>query len=328
MALRTRTLDLTPAERAAVARTNATLALVPRLRVDGWRLAAGQWLTARLGGAAERVTAAWLARQGVTVETRRIPAGSIEVPIRILRPSGPPRAVVLDIHGGGWVVGSAALNDRLNAHLAAEAGLAVVSVDYRLLNETHGVTMADALSDCIVAARWLTAAAIETFGVARLILIGESAGGHLAALTALALRDQGGFGAFIGCVFIYGVFDLGGTPSVRTAGPDTLLLNGPTMVADLARLLPDRDKAGLRDPDVSPLYADLTGLPPALFIAGDGDPLRDDSRFMAEAWSRIAPAELIQAPASPHGFMHFGGPAAIKGRAAIREWLESRLSAA
>ena len=58
----------------------------------------------------------------------------------------------------------------------------------------------------------------------------------------------------------------------------------PQVLADLGRLTPDRDEAGRRSPDISPLYADLRGMPPALFVAGDLDPLRDDSRLMAEAW--------------------------------------------
>jgi len=328
MTLIVRPLDLTPVQMRAIKRSNARLALVPRLKVDGWRLTAGQWLTARVGSTAERVTAAWLKRLGVTVETHRIPHGDIEVPVRILRPAGPPRGAVLDIHGGGWVVGSAGLNDRINAPLAAEAGLAVVSIDYRLLNDVRGVTLQDAVDDCLAAARWFVASAFDLFGVERLFVTGESAGAHLAALVLLALRDEGLAGTVRGCVFTYGVFSLDGTPSVRAAGPETLLLNGPTMAADLARLVPDRDAAGRRRPDVSPLYADLTGLPPALFLTGDLDPLRDDSRLMAEAWSRIAPAELVTVPASPHGFMHFGGPAAAGARAVIRTWLETRLSEA
>lgn len=327
MSLVTRRLEFTAAERTVIDRINAVLAVTPRLRVDGWRLAAGQWLNARLSPAAERVTELWLSRHGVTVETLHIPSGDGDVPLRILRPPGQARGVVLDIHGGGWVVGSAGLNDRLNAHLVAEAGLAVVSVDYRLLNEPRGVFLPDAVSDCLAAARWLIEHAADRFDADRLLLVGESAGGHLAALTALELRKIGQLKAFLGCVFVYGAFDLTGTPSVRSAGPDTLLLNGPTMAADLARLTPGLDEARRRQPDISPLYADLTGMPPALFIAGEIDPLVDDSRLMAAAWANAAPAELVIAPASPHGFMHFGGPNAAHARVAIRDWLDTRLTA-
>ena len=321
MSLIARRLEFTATERTAIDRTNAVLALTPRLKVDGWRMAAGQWLNARLTPAAERFTQAWLSRRGVTVEVLHIPIGQGTVPVRILRPASPARGVVLDIHGGGWVVGSAGLNDRLNAHLVAEAGLAVVSVDYRLLSEPRGVFLSDAVADCLAAARWLIANAEPSFDTKRLLLVGESAGGHLAALTAVQLLRTGELAAFSGCVFIYGVFDLTGTPSVRSAGPDTLLLNGPTMAADLARITPGLDEARRREPDISPLYADLDGVPPALFVVGENDPLLDDSRLMAAAWSEVASAELVTAPASPHGFMHFNGPAAAKARYAIRTWL-------
>lgn len=326
MALRARRLEFTPAELKAATLANAALALVPRLKTDAWRLTAGQWLSVRFGLAAEQVSALWLQRQGVTVQTLDLPSPDGPVPVRILRPAGPPRGVVLDIHGGGWVVGSAGLNDGLNAHMV-EAGLAVVSVDYRLLNELRDIRLEHAVADCLVAGRWLATSAGALFGTRRLILTGESAGAHLGALTALALREEGLFGDFVGCIFAYGVFDLSGTPSVRAAGPETLLLDGPNLVADLGRLAPGRDEAGRRAADVSPLHADLTGLPPALFLFGEIDPLRDDSRLMARAWGDASDAELVELPATPHGFLHLGSAAAVKSWDAIRDWLETRLPA-
>lgn len=325
MTVRVRRLDLTPAERRTAERTNAALALMPRLKADGWRLTAGQWLSNRFGQVAERVTAVQLSRRGVGVETLRIPSEDGGVSVRILTPPGPARGVILDMHGGGWVVGSAGLNDHLNADLVAEAGLAVVSVDYRLLSEPRGVQMQHALADCMAAGRWLAENATDRFGTDRLFLAGQSAGAHLAALTGLALRDEGRFGDFRGCVLVYGVYDLSGTPSVRAAGPETLILNGPTLASDLGRLTPERDEAGRQSPDVSPLYADLHGMPPALFVAGDLDPLRDDSRLMAEAWP--TDADLLQVPLGPHGFIHFGGSLANRSLAGIRLWIEARLAA-
>lgn len=325
MTLCVRCLELTPAERRAAARVNAALALMPRLKADGWRLTAGQWLNGGFSRLAQTVTGTQLARRGVRVETLRIPSGDGGVSVRILNPPGTARGVVLDMHGGGWVVGSAGLNDHLNADLAAEAGLAVVSVDYRLLSEPRGVLMQYAISDCMVVGRWLADNAVARFGTDRLFLAGQSAGAHLAALTGLALRDEGRFGDFRGCVLVYGVYDLSGTPSARAAGPETLILNGPTLASDLGRLTPDRDEVGRRYPDISPLHADLRDLPPALFIVGDLDPLRDDSRLMAEAWT--ADADLLQVPSAPHGFIHFGGPLATRSLAEIRTGLEGRLAA-
>ena len=317
-----RRLELTPSERRAAARINATLSVMPRLKVDGWRLQAGQWANATFGGAAQTVTAAWLRHRGIRVETLRIPSPDGGVPIRILHPKTQPRGVVLDMHGGGWVVGSAGLNDHLNIDLVTETGLAVVSVDYRLLNESRGVLLQHAIADCAAAGRWLVDNAAARFGTNDIFLCGQSAGAHLAALTALSLRDEGRLGAVRGCVLVYGVYDLNGTPSVRAAGREAMILNGPTLQADLARLLPDRDEAGRRMPDVSPLYADMRDLPPALFVAGDLDPLRDDSVLMADAWSASATAELVEVPLAPHGFVHFGGPVAARSLAEIRHWLD------
>lgn len=325
MTLRTHTVDFPPPQLAAQRRINAVLARAPRLRTDPWRVEAGQKMSMWLDAAAGRITAPRLRKRGVTVELVQTD-GDLPVPLRILRPEHPPRAVVLDIHGGGWVLGSATLNDRLNAHLARH-GFCVVSVDYRLLSERRKVFIDCAIADCLQAAYW-TVANVDRLGAADVFIAGESAGGHLAALTAVALRDQGLIDLVRGCVFTYGVFDLSASESVRAAGPDTLLFDGPTMRADLARLAPDRDEAGLRQPDVSPLYADLTGLPPALFLAGEYDPLFEDSRLMAARWGQASDADLIRVPETPHGFLHFGGPAARGARIAVRRWLDVRLMAA
>jgi acetyl esterase/lipase len=323
MTLRTHVVDFAPAQQAAVRRIDAVLARAPRLRTDPWRVEAGQRLSAWLDAAAAHVTTPRLKKRGVTVEILHTD-GDHPVPLRILHPTGTPRAVILDIHGGGWVLGSAGLNDRLNAHLAHH-GFCVVSVDYRLLSERREVFIEAAIADCLAAAYW-TVTHVDKLGASALFVAGESAGAHLAALIAVALRDQGLIDLVKGCVLSYGVYDLSGTDSVRTAGPDTLLFNGPTMQADLARLAPDRDEAALRSPDVSPLYADLTGLPPALLLAGDYDPLFEDSQLMAARWGEAADADLIRVPQVPHGFLHFGGPAARGGRTAIRRWIDAILS--
>lgn len=328
MALHVHTVEFAPAQLAALRRVNAILARAPRLRTDPWRVEAGQRLSTWLDAAAGRLTPLSLKRRGVTVEVVSTD-DEHPVPLRILRPEGPPRAVVLDIHGGGWVLGSAGLNDRLNAHLARH-GFCVVSIDYRLLSERRGVYVDAAIADCVHAARW-TLAHLDELGAPHpgapdLFVAGESAGGHLAALTVLALRDQGLADRVRGCVFAYGVYDLSGTDCVRAAGPETLLFNGPTMRADLARLAPERDEHALRRPDVSPLYADLTDVPPALFLAGEQDPLFEDSALMAARWGQASDADLIRVPEAPHGFLHFGGPAARGARRAIRHWLDARLA--
>ena len=320
MSLTVHSLELTPAQARAARRINAALALAPRLKTDGWQLAVGQRLNGVLSRAAGTVTEAALKRRGVTVSNTSITGPDGPLPLRILQPSGPSRALIVDLHGGGWVVGSAALNDRLTGHLA-EAGLAVASVDYRLLDETRGVLMPDAVADCETALRWALGAGSQSFGTDRVFVVGESAGAHLAALAALTLRDHAPATTLSGCIFVQGVFDLSATPSVRAADSETLLFDGPNLARDLGRLTPGRDETARQHADVSPLYADLSGMPPALFIMGEADPFRDDSRLMAEAWASHAPATLLSVPDAPHGFQHFGAPTAALAQAFVRRWI-------
>lgn len=325
MSLTVHQLQLTEAQTRAARRVNAGMARAPRLKFGGWRLAVGMKLNSVVSAAAGRVTSAALKRRGVAVssEVIRGPAGPI--PLRLLLPADPPRALVVDLHGGGWVFGSAALNDRLTGHLA-EAGLAVASIDYRLLDEVRGVWMSDAVADCVAALRWATGDGRTRFGVDRVFVIGESAGAHLAALALQRLRDEG-VAPLPAPIFVQGVFDLAGSPSVRAADAGALLFDGPNLVRDLGRLTPDRDEAGRRAPDVSPLYGDLTGMPPALFVAGEADPLRDDSRLMAERWSAHADTVLLEVPLAPHGFQHFVAASAAPAQAFIRRWIDRSFAA-
>jgi acetyl esterase/lipase len=319
MTLAVHTLKLTPAQTRAAQRVNAALALAPRLKPDGWRLILGQRLNGVVSQAAGAITEVALKRRGVRLSTVTIPGPGGPLAIRLLEPAGPARALMVDLHGGGWVVGSAALNDRLTGHLA-EAGFAVASVDYRLLDEVRGVWLPDAVADCVVALRWALDEGAGRFGVDRVFVIGESAGAHLAALAVLALRDAAAAVLPTGCIFVQGVFDLSGTPSARSAGPDALLFDGPNLERDLGRLTPGRDETARRRADISPLYADLSGMPPALFVLGDKDPFQDDSRLMAARWAEGAPATRLDVPDAPHGFQHFGAPSAVLAQAFIRDW--------
>lgn len=163
----------------------------------------------------------------------------------------------------------------------------------------------------------------EEFAGLPVIVVGESAGGHLAAATLLALKQSPELLARVsGAVLYYGVYDLTGTPSVRTAGRETLLLDGPGMVEALRLLTPGLSDEQRRQPPLSPLYGDLAGLPPALMFVGELDPLLDDTLQMAERW---AGSEVFLLPQAAHGFIHF--PTAMSGRvlAYSREWITGRL---
>ncbi|WP_339435298.1 alpha/beta hydrolase [Pseudomonas orientalis] len=241
------------------------------------------------------------------------------VPVRIMRPEGAPKGVVLDIHGGGWVIGNAQMNDDLNLGMVRACGVAVVSVDYRLAVDTP---VEGLLEDCLAAARWLLADCTEFAGLP-VFFVGESAGGHLAASTLLALKQWPALLERVaGAVLYYGVYDLTGTPSVRAAGPQTLLLDGPGMVAALRLLTPDITDEARRQPPLSPLYGDFCGLPPALMFVGELDPLKDDTLLIAERWSGVE-AHLL--PESAHGFIHFPVALADSVLAYSRKWITQHL---
>jgi acetyl esterase len=208
-------------------------------------------------------------------------------------------AVFLHIHGGGFVTGSPEMTDLLHEILSKELNLAFVSVDYRLAPEHPYPAGPD---DCEAAALWLIEHAEREFGSARLLIGGESAGAHLAACTLLRLRDRDAVDRFCGANLVFGIYDLGGTPSQRgmTGRPDLLTAEQIEYFAELFTI--GRSVEERRDPDISPLYADLQGLPPALFTVGADDHLVDDTLFMAARWELAGnDTELLVYPESPHG---------------------------
>jgi len=211
------------------------------------------------------------------------------------------RGVYLHLHGGGWTLGAANQSDLRNWALARHCGLAVVSVDYRLAPEHPYPAGPD---DCEAAALWLAQSAPAEFGTTRLWIGGESAGAHLAVVTMLRLRDRHGLRPFAGANLVYGCYDLSMTPSQRRWGERNLVLSTPILGWFYDFFVPD--PARRRDPDVSPLYADLTGMPPALFTVGTLDPLLDDSLFLHARWIAVGGrAELAVWPGGVHGFDAF-----------------------
>lgn len=255
-----------------------------------------------------------------------IPGPSGPIPARVIRPERAD-AVYLDIHGGAWMIGSPRMNDVENDDLARAAGVATVSIDYRMAPEHR---LEDAIDDCVAAARWLIEHAGAELGSDRLLIGGGSAGGHLAALTLLRLRDQdAGAGRFLGANLVFGCYDLSGTPSSRhRAGASSLL--PPSIFRGVRQhVLRGRSPEEARDPAISPLYANLAGLPPALFTVGMLDPLLDDSLFMAARWEAAGnEAELAVYPESEHGFTGFPTGMARAARARQHRWVTGRLGAA
>lgn len=214
------------------------------------------------------------------------------------------RGVYLHLHGGGWVLGACDQQDPLLQMIASTAQLAAVSVEYRLAPEHPFPAGPD---DCETAACWLVENAKREFGTERLLIGGESAGAHLSALTLLRMRDHHNAAqAFHGANLVFGAFDLAMTPSQRNWGERNLILSTPIMQWFYDLFTPGMTAAERRDPSVSPLWADLHALPPALFTVGALDPLLDDSLFMAARWRAAGnDSELLVFPESMHGFHAF-----------------------
>ena len=255
-------------------------------------------------------------------EDRDLPGMGEGATVRVIRPEGrEPAGVYLDIHGGGWVIGRARMSDQANLALVEKFGLATVSVDYRLAPEHPYPAGPD---DCEAAAAWLIANAAAEFGTERLLIGGGSAGAHLAAVTLLRMRDRHGYSGFLGANLVYGVYDLSKTPSQRHA-TDEGGLTGAAIDGFYGMFIPGVDAT---DADVSPLNANLQGLPPALFTVGTYDPLLDDSLFMHARWLAAGnESELAVYPGGPHGFDAAPIPIAFEAAERIHAFIGARLGA-
>ena len=242
------------------------------------------------------------------------PSGPLR--FRVIPPTGPPRGVFLHIHGGGWVLGGAHHHDPMLERLADATGLTVVSTYYRLAPENPYPAGPD---DCEAAAWWLDRNAGRALGAELIAIGGESAGAHLAAVTCLRLRDRHGLSPFRAALLTYGAYDLRGTPSVREAGEDTLILTTKVIRWFTSQFAGQHD---LSDPDISPIFADLRQLPPALFTVGTIDPLFDDSLFMFSRWRKAGNmAELAIWPEGIHAFDYFDNEYGLSARDRMHDFL-------
>ena len=263
--------------------------------------------------------------QPVEGAVERIIAG---VPCRVLVPEDAATGVYLHFHGGGMILGRPAMNDATNHHLMTSFGLAVVSVDYRLAPEHPHPAGPD---DGEAVAAWLIEQAVTEFGTDRLLIGGESAGGYMAAITLLRVRDRlGAIDRFVGANLVFGVYDWGGSPSQRGIRPsradDILSVEGCAFFTDL--YLPDRTPDQRRDPQISPAFANLADLPPALFTVGTADHLLDDTLMLSARWGAYgSDTELLVYPDAPHGFMMFGETAMARHWAGRTDaWFEQILA--
>jgi acetyl esterase/lipase len=268
---------------------------------------------------------------GTEVSGRSIAGPAGDIPVRVYRPARAargPRPLIVNFHGGGFVFGDLRLSDWMCSSVAVTVGAVVVSVDYRLA-PVHRFPAA--VDDCYAALLWAAdnAASLGAGGHPAhpggpgpgeagtgeaapgeagaavpppIGVMGESAGGNLAAVVCLLARDRGG--PRIGHqTLIYPPTDMTRMPA-RAAR--ALIIPEPEMLAYRRHYLGDADPA---DPRVSPLLAgDHRGLPAALIQVGEYDPLREDAaRYATALRAAGVPVRFTQYVGMPHGYLNFPG---------------------
>ncbi len=244
---------------------------------------------------------------GAQVRERKIAGPGGDLAVRVYRPAraaSVPRPLIMNFHGGGFVVGDLRMSDWICSSVAVSVDAVVVSVAYRLA-PVHRFPAA--VDDCYAALEW-AAENVADLGAGsadsapRIGVMGESAGGNLSAVVCLLARDRGG-PQISHQALLYAGTDM------TTMSPDaanTLIISAPDMLAFRRLYLGDADPA---DPRASPLLAkDHAGLPPALIQVAEHDPLREDGVRYADALrSSGVPVRFTEYVGMPHGYLNFPG---------------------
>jgi len=259
-----------------------------------WRAALEQFAQA---GAA-------MAEPVAEVEDRTVPGSPDGIPVRIYKPSAEPGLPVLVwLHGGGWAIGSVETHDAICRSVANAVGCIVVSVEYRLAPEHRYPA---ALDDAFAATQWVAANADELGGdPARIAVGGDSAGGNLTAVVSLLARDAG-TPSLVMQLLVYPVTDHEFESSSMVDNATGYFLERDSM-----RQFYEWYCAAPADADdwrVSPMRAaDLAGLPPAIVVTAEYDPLRDQGEAYARKMEAAGvPVQLLRYDGVFHGFFGMG----------------------
>jgi acetyl esterase len=231
------------------------------------------------------------------------PAGPI--PMRLYKPlqAAAQLPVLVYYHGGGWVIGDLDTHDVVCRQLCVNSGAAVLSVDYRLGPEHR---FPAAVDDAHAAVRWVRAeAAAHGLDAGRLAVGGDSAGGNLAAVTALVMREAGDAPALFQ-LLIYPATDMRAVAPSHSHNGQGYLLTSDTIGYFRGHYI--TDAAQWSDWRSSPLLAsDLQGLPPALVLTAGYDPLRDEGLQYADALSSAGNrVQYVCFERQIHGFITMG----------------------
>jgi acetyl esterase/lipase len=225
-----------------------------------------------------------------------------ELRARVYRPQGGGHfPTVAFFHGGGWVIGDLDSHDNMARNVCRGSRAVVVAVDYRLAPEHPFPAAAE---DAVAAARWIAQHLGELGGDARLGVAGDSAGGNLAAVAAQQLHADGR--ALAGQFLIYPAVDAGGEYPSRVQNAKGYFLEQPSMHWFYGHYAGAWEDA--KDPRLSPLHAaDLAGLPSAVIVTAQYDPLRDEG----EAYGKALRAAGVEADVRHyngmiHGFFDMG----------------------
>ena len=261
------------------------------------------------------------------VEDVAIPGPAGDLPVRVYTPEGRgPFPLVVFFHGGGWVLGDLDTHDPMCRTLCSGAGCVVVSVAFRLAPEHRFPAAPD---DALAATRWVAAHAAQIGGdPVRIALAGDSAGGNLAAVTTLRIRDEGG-PALRSQLLIY--------PGLGYPSPPTPSYienaEGYGMTRESAHWFWDQylgDESQAANPHAAPLLApELGGLPPALVITAEYDVLRDEGEQYAERLRAAGvPARLSRYDGVHHRFAEMIGilDQASQARDEMCAWLRETLA--
>jgi acetyl esterase len=235
------------------------------------------------------------------VENKAFASSGTRIPIRVYTPDGAdPFPIVVYFHGGGWVLCNLDTHDQICRSVANGAGCVVVAVDYRLAPE-HRFPAAP--EDCYAATQWVAERIEQLNGdTTHLAVAGDSAGGNLAAVVAQMARDRGGPAVSFQCL-LYPITDLRMASASYVENANAPFLTRDDMIWFRSHYL--RDAQDITNPLASPVLAeDLRGLPPAMVVTAEYDPLRDEGEVYGERLQAAGGKVIVRRQDGlPHGFL-------------------------